>query len=471
MKKVSQKKISPLARIGAIFVILCIGSLFLLGSVPDTGQSSGEISIFLAGDAIFNRAWSNFTEPEFLQLIDEIRGADVAVCNLETLIHTYKGFPQTASGGTYMASEPYIADELAWAGFDMLGVANNHTFNYGSIGVLETIQFVEAAGMKIAGGGDLQRARRPVYHYVENGTVALISANSTFADFQKASNSRPDLHGRAGCNPLTVTTTTVSTVTRATAEHLQKMAKEEGISESDVRIIQSRRGGEQLRFLGQTFQIGDENGTIRTTTVDQSDLEGILEAVRRAEQFAGLVVFSMHAHSQGEWLEDFAHQAIDAGVDIFLISGLHYILPIEIYNGKPIFYSLGNFAFQSETVTKLPAEYVEGRGYDHTTTAEEFQANTRDNWNRNRAYWEGLVATVHFKDGELEKILLIPTNLGVGPPGTEGVALPFGVRGRPVIADNELGKYLIEKAAELSKEYDTEIEYVARENIGIVKIK
>ncbi|KPK91838.1 hypothetical protein AMJ80_07045 [bacterium SM23_31] len=428
MKKASQNKISLSARVSTIFIILCIGSLFLLGSMPGTGQSSGEISIFLAGDAIFNRAWSHFTEPEFLQLIDEIRGADVALCNLETLIHTYKGFPQTNSGGTYMASEPYIADELAWAGFDMLGVANNHTFNYGSIGVLETIQFVEGAGMKIAGGGDLQRARRPVYYYDENGTVALISATSTFADFQKASNSRPDLHGRAGCNPLTFTTTTVSTITRATAEHLQKMAKEEGISESDIRIAQSRRGGEQLRFLGQTFQIGDENGTVRITTINESDLEGNLEAVRRAEQVADLVVFSM-------------------------------------------LYSLGNFAFQSETVTKLPAEYVEGRGYDHTTTAEEFQANTRDSWNRNRAYWEGLVATVHFKDGVLEKIRLIPTNLGVGPPGTDGVALPFGVRGRPVIADNELGKYLIDMAAELSKEYGTEIGYITSENIGVVNIK
>jgi poly-gamma-glutamate synthesis protein (capsule biosynthesis protein) len=301
-----------------------------------SAQGSQEVSVFLAGDAIFNRKWSDFKEPEFLGLIDKIRGADVAVCNLETLIHTYKGFPQTASGGTYMASEPYIADELAWAGFDMLGVANNHTFNYGSIGVLETIDFVEAAGMKIAGGGDLQRARAPVFHYTADATVALLSATSTFTDFQKASNSRPDVQGRAGCNPLTVATT--SMVTQATADRLLSLAEQEGMSEVSVR-------GGMLNFLGQRFTIGDEDA--RVLTVNEDDANAILEQIRRAEATADIVVLSMHAHRQGEWLTDFAHQAIDAGVDAFLVSGPHYINPIEIYKGRPIFYSLGNFTFQS----------------------------------------------------------------------------------------------------------------------------
>ena len=463
MKSLNAIKVSSRVQVTLVITLLLTGNFSLLLSTTHAAEPDDEISIFLAGDAIFNRPWSGFTEPEFVGLIDQIRSADVAVCNLETLIHTYKGFPQPASGGTFMASDPIIADELAWAGFDMVGVANNHTFNYGSLGVMETIQFVEAAGMKIACGGDLQRARRPVYYYCENGTVALISATSSFSDFQKASNSRPDLQGRAGCNPLTVSTETVTTVTRSTAEKLMQLAEQEGIPGVSLR-------GERFTFLGQRYQIDAQNASAATTTVNQDDLTAILEAIRRAEEVAGLVVFSMHAHSQGDWLTDFAHQAIDAGVDVFLASGPHYIKPIEIYKGRPIFYSLGNFAFQSETVTTLPAEYVETRGYDHTTTAEEFQRATRDNWNRNRLNWEGLVATVQFKDYRIDTIRLTPTNLGVGPPGTEGVQLPFGVRGRPVLADNNLGKYLIEKVIQLSQPYGTKIEYSPAENIGIVTI-
>lgn len=40
-----------------------------------------------------------------------------------------------------------------------------------------------------------------------------------------------------------------------------------------------------------------------------------------------------------------AHQFIDAGADLVLGSHPHVIEPIEIYNGKAIFYSLGNFIF------------------------------------------------------------------------------------------------------------------------------
>ena len=40
-----------------------------------------------------------------------------------------------------------------------------------------------------------------------------------------------------------------------------------------------------------------------------------------------------------------AHEMIDAGVDIIVGAHPHVIQPIEIYNGKIIFYSLGNFVF------------------------------------------------------------------------------------------------------------------------------
>ena len=114
---------------------------------------------------------------------------------------------------------------------------------------------------------------------------------------------------------------------------------------------------------------------------------------------------------------------------------------------------------------------MEPEGFDETRTAQEFQAATREGWNENRGNWEGLVAVVRFRDGEAETIRLIPTNLGVGRPGVEGVVLPFGVRARPVLADNELGAYLIGKVRELSRPFGTQIEYVSSENVGLVRIR
>jgi poly-gamma-glutamate synthesis protein (capsule biosynthesis protein) len=112
-----------------------------------------ELSLFLAGDALITRPWSHLHDADFLSLIDTIRGADVAIANLETVIHEFKGHAQADSGGTYTTSSPQIAAELKWAGFDMLAHANNHTFDYGASGVLETIAHVEGEGLIIAGSG------------------------------------------------------------------------------------------------------------------------------------------------------------------------------------------------------------------------------------------------------------------------------------------------------------------------------
>ena len=51
-----------------------------------------------------------------------------------------------------------------------------------------------------------------------------------------------------------------------------------------------------------------------------------------------------------------AHLAIDAGADIFVGHGPHILRGIEIYKGKPIFYSMANFAFENETMRFQPAE-------------------------------------------------------------------------------------------------------------------
>jgi len=56
----------------------------------------------------------------------------------------------------------------------------------------------------------------------------------------------------------------------------------------------------------------------------------------------------------------YAHAAIDAGADIFIVHGPHNIRGIEIYKGKPIIYSLGNFIFDGEAgIPYAPSEIYE----------------------------------------------------------------------------------------------------------------
>ena len=440
-------------------ILVVVISIILLTN-PES-RITNNISILVAGDAIISQPWSHHSEPEFLALINEIRNADTAIANLETLIHSYNGYPQAESGGTWMASEPKIAQELAWAGFDMVGMANNHTHDYGAIGIQETISNLKNAGIVYAGAGkDLQHARSPTYIQSKTGTIALISISSTFANSGKAGRSRPDLHGRPGLNPLGVTLK--YTIPKELAKKIQHEAKR-----SKVPLVNIKN--DELSFYSNKYLIGEKFG--ENWIVDKIDLQENLKSIKQAHDKADIVIVSVHSHETlhhsgyevPKFIQDFAHASIDNGADIFFSHGPHYIRGVEIYKDRPIFYGLGNFVFQLEGIEKQPADYYDQYGLDDSATPEDIYKETlkddSQNWPAYPKYWESIVATVEFNDDELYMVRLIPVSLGFGKPG--------GERGRPLLADKEHARKLINKITHMSKRFGTEIEF--ENNIGVIK--
>jgi hypothetical protein len=92
------------------------------------------------------------------------------------------------------------------------------------------------------------------------------------------------------------------------------------------------------------------------------DLDTSLETIRAAKAESNLVIVGFHGGAEGAThqhvlegdetflgedrgdLRRFTHAAIDAGADLLLGSGPHVVRAMEIYKGKLIAYSLGNFA-------------------------------------------------------------------------------------------------------------------------------
>ena len=77
-----------------------------------------------------------------------------------------------------------------------------------------------------------------------------------------------------------------------------------------------------------------------------------IEAMRA--EGAEVIIVSMHwgreyYYKPNSLQESLAHAAIDAGADIVYGHHPHVLQPIEEYNGKIIFYSLGNFCFGGNT--------------------------------------------------------------------------------------------------------------------------
>jgi poly-gamma-glutamate capsule biosynthesis protein CapA/YwtB (metallophosphatase superfamily) len=423
----------------------------------------GQMTFALTGDAIISQRLSPFNEPEYLRMIDIIRDADLAFTNLEVLFHNYEeGYPATHSGGTWMAAEPHIANELVWAGFDMVSRANNHTMDYGAGGLRATTRALDGVGLVHAGAGEnLAQARSPAYLETAGGRVALISVASTFADEDRAGPQRSDIRGRPGLNPLRYGRTYA--VSSASIQKLREVAQELGFRTGD--------SDDQIRFLRERFVVAEPPGS--RTEAHEGDLAEILASVRDARRQADWVIVTSHSHEgaasreqPADFLATFARAAIDAGADMVVGHGPHVLRGIELYKGKPIFYSLSNFIFQNETIRYLPGDIYDA--YDlppDATTADAFdrrnEASRTGGFPGQRMYWESVIAAPVFEDGALTEVRLYPITLGFGRPRPQ--------RGRPRLADKEAGQRIIEKLSELSGPFGVDVQYLSRENIGLIR--
>ncbi len=447
-------------------VVFIVWVLFFLPATPSAETGTGDdegMTLFLAGDTILTQPWSHVKEPEFLRLIDEIRQADAAIVNLETVIHEFKGYAQAHSGGIHLVSPPKVALDLAWAGVDMVGHANNHTFDYGSIGVLENLEHTEKAGLVLAGSGkDLQNALAPRYYKHPKGTVGLVAASSSFLDYGKASYSRVDMRGRPGLNPVARDEKFLSvfvTITPSMASLMQKFSKAIGFAGG--RFARNR-----FILMGMEFKVGEEN-SLSFGTGGYFHIQGMeanLAAVREAKKHADVVVFSIHAHQQGKFLQRLAYDILDAGADVFLAHGPHEIRGIEFYKGKPIFYSLGDFVYQTR-VDRLPVETFEKNGLDKDAPVEDvkraMEKMGKYGFQKKREVWEGVTATLRFQKGRVSEIKLLPVDLGFQKP--------LSIRGRPQYAAPALGKHIIGYTAKQSQKYGTKIQYKKEGNFGLVQ--
>ncbi len=417
-----------------------------------------DFTMALTGDSILTRRLSAYEEPEFLKLIELLRGADVAFTNLEMLFHDFEPFAMNESGGTYMRAEPALAKELAWAGFDLVSRANNHSGDYGALGMRLTTKYVSEAGLVQAGVGEsLPEAREAKFLETKKARVALVSAASTFPDHSRAGATRGDTKPRPGLNPLRFATSHV--VRREQLEALRGIFGERGFNPPAA--------GDELRALGSRFVVGD--AAVVRSEPHRQDLEEIAAVVKSASRLADYTIVTVHAHEgdaslfrPAQFLVSFAHAMVDAGADVFVGHGPHVLRGIEIYKGKPILYSLGDFIFQNETLLRLPSENYEPFELGRLAHVADFNDRRYDNDRRGfparREVWESVVAVPRFHGKALAELRLHPITLGF--------SRPRHVRGRPLLADAELGRKILGDLARLSEPFGTRLEL--RDGVGVV---
>jgi len=422
----------------------------------------GNLTFTLAGDAIITRKLSVYDEPEFLEIRDLMRGGTAAFVNAEMLFLNYdepEVIPSSQSGGTYMRAQPQLAEELVWMGVDLVSTANNHSLDYGYGGLRANNYWLEKAGLVAAGTGEsLAEARAPQYLETPGGRVALLAVSSSFVDFNRAGPQRKDMRGRPGLSPIRVVTTY-----QVPNDRFQQLVQ----LRSDLGIGGGRAPtSDEIQLFGSTFRRSDSHRA--TSVVNPEDLEEMTAAVRDAKRQANFVVVSSHTHQGGsgaaDFLVQFAHAVIDAGADVFVGHGPHMLRAVEIYKGKPIFYSLGNFLMENETVELQPWENYRGVGLGNDNLPGEFYVarNERSGggFPAGATYWEAVVAVPTFRGGRLTQIDLHPITLGFG------LAVPQ--RGRPLAAKGELARSIITRMQDLSKPFGTTITF--ENGVGVIRV-
>ncbi|NQV54309.1 MAG: CapA family protein [Rhodospirillales bacterium] len=449
-------------------------------------SEKGDFSIALTGDTMLSRRLAPFTEERYLAIKEILDGSDAAFTNLEGTVRSPSDGTQDPTEGTPMTIQPELLEDLKWIGVNMVSTANNHVTDFGQDGLLASLAHVEAAGLVHSGSGaHLTAAQKPGYLDTPGGRVALISANSFFKPWNRASTHGPDLKGRPGVNIIGFDET--YTLPGDAFDQLVQIDQGLGFDRERLRRSQgffskAEIGGasaSKLTFLGKNFVGGDKYAV--DTKANEADMAGNLRWINEARRQADWVVFSLHCHAFGgrggdkaengadmeelaDFARDIAHRAIDAGVDIVVCHGPHISLGVEIHAGKPIFYSLGNFIFQNDTVTSVPVESFGRFGLGHDATPADFLDARSDDGKKgfgaHANYWHSIFSVCRFAGGTLDAVELYPLDLGY--------QLPRSQRGRPVIAKGDMAEKVLRRTQALSEFYGTKIE--TKDGVGTIKL-
>ena len=454
-----------------------------------------DLSVAVSGDAILNRRVSVLEDPDFVSLIEPLRSADVGFTHLETLLFDYDDpgvHPAAEAGGTWMRSPPFVAEELAWAGIDVVSHASNHALDYGYGALESTWAALATAGIDHAGvGRNLAAARDPTYREVTGGRVALVSTTTSFTRWSRAGEARRDVPGRPGVNPLGYH----YAASPASLERIRDVAEAMGL------WITPGGDGEWLlnppglhNTLYRFVEDDDVDGI--QPVLDEADRRDNLRAIEEADRQADLTIAHVHTPEwdvEGDlsdpapFLPPFARDCVDAGADVVVCQGSHAPLRgIDVHEGRPIFYDPGDLFMMSDTVEALPAEFytryadrLDGHPADarpgEALSARGISAqfgegdDSQSDYggrveNPPGGYFSGrvlgnVVPVCTFEQGDLLEVELHPGVLRDSPALYRGV---------PVRASGSAAEAIVEYVDDLSTPFGTDVAFEA--GVGVVDL-
>jgi poly-gamma-glutamate capsule biosynthesis protein CapA/YwtB (metallophosphatase superfamily) len=326
-------------------------------------------------------------------------------------------------GRSLAVMDPEIGATLKKAGITVMSCSGNHTMDY--VDFLDTVDNLNKYGIVNMGlGKDIDEARKPAIVDIKGTRIGFLAVNAV--------DNLPNFHagiGRPGTVPLKVSTT------------FEQIDKQPGIP------------------------------PISYTKANEEDLNNLLADIKKLRSQVDVLVWSCHwgLHLMPVVLADYeqvvAHAVIDAGADLILGHHPHLMKGIEVYKGKAIFYSMGNFVFdQYSLVSRADIEKYGA----HNVPAEKIkkkhapQAILPRPWNPDcpRFQWpsvsrKSMVVKCAIEDKTIKKVTLLPVY--VNDNGVPELVSP----------SNEKGKGVIEFLNESSEQFNIKLAIEGEEAVVV----
>ena len=425
-------------------------------------RASRPVSLTVAGDAFMVQRFPDGWTVD-RRLRDWISSGDARLVNFEAVVNDGNCSPSAWSGGTWASMDPSVFPDLWKFGFNGCGCANNHSLDYSVDALRLTMKTLRDAGKPFAGiGEDLQSATAPAYVDTPAGKVAFVSLSAAFHPDAMAGLTTSRVKGRPGLNGLRHTDTYLVKPERI--ERLKEIAAATALNAS--REFSQKTGFAlpdapgSYQFGTYSFKASEKEG--RTSKCNARDLKRITDAIAEARGKAAAVVVLAHSHDfrwrdcfePAAYFEEFCRAAIDAGADAVVGGGTHQLKGIEFRNGRPIFYSLGDFVFQNNVVPTVPPDFCEKYGVppdsDAKTALAARSKGGRVGLHVFRDNFLSVVPKVIVEKGAVAKVEMMPIELHFG--------CDWSVNGLPRPADAEAAKTIADTLAALSRPYGTAVE-------------
>ena len=300
------------------------------------GNSTFPLTMNFVGDIMMGRRYEEsdgiITTQGVQSLFEPTRNllgmaADLSIANLEIPLSN-QGYPHPTKGIVFRCA-PENVSGLVYGGIDVVSLANNHILDYMEPAMIQTQNILNEAGIAHSGSGmNSYEAYLPIIKSVKGQVIAFLASSDRtgqYNNYQPYLNAGENKSGFAYMTPYYL---------RQQINSVESFA--------DLIVMEMHAGSEYSHAPGSDYDSISRLADFKNMKTNPASSIGFQMTPDQENEIDD---YSWRLDRPKLWDRAIRHFAIDEGADLVVVHHPHIIQGLEVYNGKLIAHSLGNFIF------------------------------------------------------------------------------------------------------------------------------